>query len=76
VARTGAEKMVAYRQRKRAQGLRLAQHWTYDLSDPAVRERMRREAELVRDHASTREANVFLSEILDDILPDPDQGEP
>ena len=68
MARTGAEKIVAYRKRKRAQGLRLTQLWAYHRSEPAFCERLRREAQLVRDHASTREATAFLVELVDDIL--------
>lgn len=62
----GAEKMLSYRRRKREQGLRLVQLWVFDREQPEFRERLRREAELVRGHASTREANAFLSELWDD----------
>ncbi len=72
MARSGAEKMVAYRRRKQDQGLRLVQLWAYDRTNPEFGDRLRREAELVRGHASTREANEFLSELLDQTLADLD----
>lgn len=68
--RGGAEKMVDYRRRKREQGLRLVQLWAFDRERPEFRERLRREAELVRGHASTREANDFLSELWDEAFGD------
>lgn len=60
--------MLDYRRRKREQGLRLVQLWAFDREQPEFQERLRREAELVRGHASTREANAFLSELWDDVL--------
>ena len=75
MARSSAEKMVAYRRRKQDQGLRLVQLWAYDQTNPEFRDRLRREAELVRGHASTREANEFLSELLDETLADLDARE-
>jgi hypothetical protein len=76
MASQGAEKMLAYRRRKREQGLRLVQLWAYDRGQPEFRELLRREAELVRGHASTAEANVFLGELLDDTLAglEPERG--
>jgi hypothetical protein len=68
--RGGAEKMVDYRRRKREQGLRLVQLWAFDRERPEFQERLRREAELVRGHASAREANAFLSELWDERLGD------
>ena len=68
VPRTGAEKMLDYRRRKREQGLRLVQLWAFDRDLPDFRQRLQREAELVRGHASTAEANAFLAELLDDRL--------
>ena len=73
--RTAAEKMLDYRRRKREQGLRLVQLWAFDQSSPEFRERLRREAELVRGHESTREANAFLGELLDDRLAGLEAGE-
>ena len=75
MARTGAAKMVEYRRRKQSQGLRLVQLWAYDRNTPAFHERLRREAELVRGHPSTREANALLDELLDEALADRDAAE-
>ncbi len=44
------------------------QLWAFDHALPEFRQRLRREAELVRGHASTQEANAFLGELLDDRL--------
>jgi Protein of unknown function (DUF3018) len=38
---TGAQRTARYRAAKRAKGLRLKQFWLPDLSDPAVREKIR-----------------------------------
>jgi hypothetical protein len=70
--RTGAEKMLDYRRRKREQGLRLVQLWAFDRGLPEFRQRLRQEAELVRGHASTREANAFLGELLEERLAEPE----
>ena len=66
--RTTAEKMLDYRRRKREQGLRLVQVWAFNRSSPEFRGRLRREAELVRGHESTREANGFLGELWEERL--------
>ena len=68
MTRSGAEKMLDHRRRKREQDLRLVQLWAYDLEQPDFKATLRREAELVRGHASTREANAFLSELWDEAL--------
>jgi hypothetical protein len=68
MARSGAEKMAGHRARRRAQGLRLAQRWVYDTGRPEPRERLRREALLVRGHAGTREANELPAELLEGAL--------
>ena len=60
--------MLDYRRRKREQGLRLVQLWAFDRDLPEFRQRLRHESELVRGHASTLEANAFLSELLDERL--------
>lgn len=75
MARSGAEKMSDYRRRKREQGLRLVQLWAFDRDLPDFRRRLRREAELVRGHASTVEANAFLGELLDQRLADQEADE-
>ena len=69
MARSGAEKMLDYRRRKREQGLRLVQL-------VGVRPRLARVSSpgssarpiLVRGHESTREANAFLAELWDERL--------
>lgn len=60
--------MLAYRRRKREQGLRLVQLWVIDRGLAEFQQRLRREAELVRGHASTAAANAFLSDLLDERL--------
>jgi hypothetical protein len=67
MTRSGAEKMLDYRRRKREQGLRLVQLWAYDREQPDFKAKLRREAELVQGHVSTVEANAFLSELWDEI---------
>ena len=71
---TAAEKMLDYRRRKRERAAAGAA-WAFDRSSPEFRERLRREAELVRGHESTREANAFLGELLDDRLAGLEAGE-
>ena len=66
----GAQKMLDYRRRKREQGLRLVQLWAFDRERPEFQERLRREAELVRDHAITHEANAFMIELWSDVFED------
>ena len=68
MTRSGAEKMLDYRRRKREQGLRLVQLWAIDRDTPEFRARLTREADLVRGHESTREANAFLAELWDERL--------
>jgi hypothetical protein len=75
-ARSGAERMVDQHPQKRARGPRSARLCAFDKGRPEFRERLRREAELVRGHASTREANEFLGELLNEMLGDPDAGRP
>ena len=53
---------------KERQGLRLVQLWAFDRASPEFRARLAREAELVRGHESTREANDFLAELWDERL--------
>jgi hypothetical protein len=61
--RIGSEKMPDYRHRKREQGCGRFKSRAFDPSSPEFRERLRREAELVGGHESTREANAFLGEL-------------
>ena len=69
MARKTADEMIDSCRRKREQGLRLVQLWAYDRGRPEFRELMRREAELVRGHVSTREANAFFGELWDEAFP-------
>jgi hypothetical protein len=48
--RTPQQRMASHRERMRAQGLRLVQHWVADLRDPKVLAEIRREAELMALH--------------------------
>ena len=68
MARTGAEKMLDHRRRRREQGLRLVQLSAFNSGLPEFRQRLRHEAKQVRGHPSTVEANAFLSELLDERL--------
>jgi hypothetical protein len=62
-----AEKMVDYRARLRARGLRPIQLWAPDLRDPAQRERLRRDVKALRGHPSDEEGNAFLDAALAEI---------
>jgi Protein of unknown function (DUF3018) len=67
MAKTAAEKTADYRKRMRAKGYRQIQLWVPDLSSPEMREELRREAELLRDHPSTREGDEFVEAALADL---------
>jgi hypothetical protein len=67
MAQRTVEKMAGYRARLRARGLRPVELWVHDTRDPEVQARLRREAELVRGHASTRDGNAFLDAALAEI---------
>jgi hypothetical protein len=67
MAKSAARKMVDYRKRKRAQGLRQVTLWVPDWDDPALRERLKREADLLRDHPSTKEGDEFVEAALADL---------
>jgi hypothetical protein len=60
--------MIEHGGRHQGHGPRAARLRAYDPNKPDVRERLRREAELVRGHPSTREANARLDELLDEAL--------
>ena len=60
-------KMSEYRERLRSRGLRPVQFWVPDLRDAQVRERLRRDAVLVRDHVSTAEGDRFVDAALADL---------
>jgi hypothetical protein len=65
--RAANRKMAAYRDRLRARGLRPVQLWVADLRDDHVREQLRRDAALVRGHASTAEGDAFVDAALADL---------
>ncbi|MGH6916699.1 MAG: antitoxin MazE-like protein [Geminicoccaceae bacterium] len=67
MAKSAARKMVDYRKRKRAQGLRQVTLWVPDWDDPALHERLKREADLLRDHPSTKEGDEFVEAALVDL---------
>lgn len=67
MAESAKRKMSIYRDRLRARGLRPVQVWVADLRDAEVRERLRRDAALVRGHASTAEGDLFVDAALADL---------
>lgn len=75
MAKNAARKMADYRKRKRAQGLRQATLWVPDFDDPKLHERLRREAELLRDHPSTKEGDEFVEAALADLCAELDELE-
>jgi hypothetical protein len=70
-----AERMAEYRARQRARGLRPMGMWVYDTSSPEFQERLRRSAELLRDHPSTREGDAFCEAALEEIAREIDASE-
>ncbi len=67
MAKSAAQKMADYRKRKRALGLRQITLWVPDTRSPEFRERLRREAALLRDHPSTKEGEEFVEAALADL---------
>jgi D-serine dehydratase len=67
MAKSAARKMVDYRKRKRAQGLRQVTLWVPDWNDPALHKRLKREADFLRDHPSTKEGDEFVEAALVDL---------
>jgi Protein of unknown function (DUF3018) len=67
MAKSSAQKMADYRKRKQAQGLRQITLWVRDTRDPGVRDSLRREAKLLRDHPSTKEGEEFVEAALADL---------
>jgi hypothetical protein len=67
MAKAANRKMMAYRDRLRARGLRPVQLWVADLRDDHVREQLRHDAALVRGHASTAEGDAFVDVALADL---------
>ena len=62
-----SRKMAVDRDRLRARGLRPVQAWVADLRDATVRDRLRRDAALVRGHTSTAEGDAFVDAALADL---------
>jgi hypothetical protein len=57
---SAAERSRRYRERKRAQGLRLVSAWIPDLRDPAVRKRIEEQLLALRGHPDEIEALRFV----------------
>lgn len=60
MAKSAARKMADYRKRKRAQGLRQVSLWVPDWNDPEFLRRLKEDAEILRDHPSTKEGDEFV----------------
>jgi hypothetical protein len=75
MAKSAARKMVDYRQRKRAQGLRQVTLWVPDWTDPEFLRRLKEDAELLRDHPSTKEGDEFVEAALGDLAAELDELE-
>jgi Protein of unknown function (DUF3018) len=75
MAKSAARKMVDYRRRKRAQGLRQVTLWVPDWDDPELHESLKREAELLRDHPSTKEGDEFVEAALRELAAELDELE-
>jgi Protein of unknown function (DUF3018) len=75
MAKSAARKMVDYRKRKRAQGLRQVTLWVPDWDDPEFLRQLREDAELLRDHPSTREGDEFVEAALRDLAAELDELE-
>ena len=67
MAKSVAKKMADYRKRKRAQGLRQVTLWVPDWDDPEFLRELKEEAELLRDHPSTKEGDAFIEAALVDL---------
>jgi Protein of unknown function (DUF3018) len=75
MAKSAAHKMVDYRKRKRAQGLRQVTLWVPDWDDPEFLRRLKEDAEILRDHPSTREGDEFVEVALRDLAAELDELE-
>lgn len=70
---TGAQRTARYRAAKRAQGLRLKQIWVPDLSNPAMRARLKADAAALAAQGSrwsdiVDDAEAMTAEVLDDVF--------
>jgi hypothetical protein len=70
-----AERMADYRARQRAKGLRPVELWVHDTSSPAFQDRLRRSADLLRDHPSTREGDAFCEAAWEELAHEIDAAE-
>lgn len=75
MAQRAAEKMATYRTRQRARGLRSVQMWVPDFDNPEFRARLRRSADLLRDHPSTREAEELRDALMGEVFAGLDRSE-
>lgn len=72
---TGAERTARYRAAKRAKGLRLKQIWVPDLSNPAMRARLKADAAALAAQGNrwanvVNDAEAMSAEVLDDVFAD------
>jgi hypothetical protein len=67
MASNAREKASSYRRRLREQGLRPVQIWVPDLRDPAQREQLRRDVQILKGHPSDADGNQFLDAALAEI---------
>jgi hypothetical protein len=75
MAKSAARKMVDYRKRKRAQGLRQVTLWVPDWDDPEFLRGLKEDAEILRDHPSTKEGDEFVEAALRDLAAELDDLE-
>ena len=57
-----AERVGRHRKRLRASGLRPVELWLYDADSPVIRERLEREAPLIRAHEASDEGRAVQAE--------------
>ena len=67
MAEAATRKMASYRQWLCARGPRPGQVRVPDLRDPAVRDRLRADAAMVRSHPSTADGHAFVDAALADL---------
>jgi hypothetical protein len=63
MASSTAERVGRHRQRLRQEGLRPVELWVYDTRHPAVREQLRRDAEIMRARLGSPEERAVLAEV-------------
>lgn len=67
MAKSAAKKMADYRKRKREQGLRQVTLWVPDWTNPEFLRQLKEDADLLRDHPSTKEGDEFVEAALADL---------